>query len=500
MMRPRFAILVLALAAAAMPTLADIATSGTVTITRGGFLRQDEYATEGALDLFVDPAGDDGNDCLTLATACLTGQAAIDRIPKRIRDPVTITASAGSFAGVNLSGFVTDTATDPAVGAYIVLTGTLVNATLASGTATGTATGGTLGSDTTYGTIMTTNTFTVNDLRARTVELTGGTGSGQLREIVSNDVTTVTIAGAWSVAPDATTTYAIRDSTVITTAATRPALPGSSSAAGAAVLIMANRSPSDTTLSVPAAIVVQRMKLAPATGAGLLVIGPQKIQARLTRIEPVAGNGVDLRDGASATIIDSSILPPGTSSGIMVSNLAFAGFIRLDSSYIRGSGSASQSGIFLGPVGSLMLTSSQIENLGFPIGLNGSIGNAQINKSRLDCSAIGSSSGIFAQASATVSQNGLGFGGTTSDVSNCTTAVDLSGRSALAILSGTWSGTGNTTALQGRRGASIQLSSASTLTGTTEISLDGDAFTVAQMRATDSKAISNVTFGSTVFE
>jgi hypothetical protein len=47
--------------------------------------------TDRSITLYVDSAGDDTNDGLTLGAPLSTIQAAIDKIPKFVNDPVTCT-------------------------------------------------------------------------------------------------------------------------------------------------------------------------------------------------------------------------------------------------------------------------------------------------------------------------------------------------------------------------------------------------------------------------
>jgi hypothetical protein len=53
--------------------------------------------------------------------------------------------------------------------------------------------------------------WTVNGYAGQVVKLTGGTGSGQVRNITSNTATQLTVTEAWATNPDATTTYTIVD-------------------------------------------------------------------------------------------------------------------------------------------------------------------------------------------------------------------------------------------------------------------------------------------------
>jgi uncharacterized cupin superfamily protein len=51
--------------------------------------------------------------------------------------------------------------------------------------------------------------WTTNEQAGRLVRITGGTGSGQTRTIISNTATVLTVAAAWTVTPDATSVYSI---------------------------------------------------------------------------------------------------------------------------------------------------------------------------------------------------------------------------------------------------------------------------------------------------
>lgn len=71
-----------------------------------------------------------------------------------------------------------------------------------SGTATGTQTSTTLQD--------TSKSWTVNGFTNYTVQITGGTGSGQWRTITSNTSNTLTV-GTWDTTPDGTSTYSITE-------------------------------------------------------------------------------------------------------------------------------------------------------------------------------------------------------------------------------------------------------------------------------------------------
>ncbi len=171
--------------------------------------------TSGALTLYVAPAGSDGNACTGGGSeACATIQGALNKAPHELRDQVTISVAAGSYAGFYVSGFVSDQGYQQTTGGLLI-DGAMGNSSISTGTATGTATSATQGSHV-RGTLTDSGqSWTTDDLQGRYLVTTGGTGSGQTFVISSNTVTAITILGAWAPTPDATTTYAIQEPTAV---------------------------------------------------------------------------------------------------------------------------------------------------------------------------------------------------------------------------------------------------------------------------------------------
>jgi hypothetical protein len=219
----------LALLLSLVASLAFAQGAGTGTrgsfVNRGNFLKPAQYATQTALALFVDPTGNDNNDCSGIGTsACLTIQAAFNQIPFLVNHQVTVDIAAGSYAGALLMNHAFDPR-DTTTGAGIDVRGAAqANFAVATGTATGTATA--VATDAVGFHIVTdaAQTWTVNDLSTRFLSLTAGTGAGQVCPIIANTATAVTVSCIFSPAPVAGTSYAIvTPSTLITTSANLPA-------------------------------------------------------------------------------------------------------------------------------------------------------------------------------------------------------------------------------------------------------------------------------------
>lgn len=198
---------------------------------------QSSLSTQAAMNLYVDLRGSDNNACTSGAgAACLTVMGAINKVPKQLRDPVNIFVDAGTWTAAQsatwIQGFTTlerdaglsaVTSTSP----ILQIKGQRAVAAPATGPATGSvisavqgSIGGGQNNAGTWGSITTFNAsgWTTNDLQGRWLNITGGTGSGQIRAIASNDAGVITIAGGFDTAPDGTSTYELDDcGTILTT-------------------------------------------------------------------------------------------------------------------------------------------------------------------------------------------------------------------------------------------------------------------------------------------
>lgn len=268
------------------------------------------------LSFYVDGTnGSDGNGCTSAAAACATIQAAVNKVPKLLRDLVTVNIAAGSYSGFYVSGFTMDIGVQQTTGGLYFL-GALANSTgLASGTATGTATAGSAGSAATFGTLTDSGqTWTINNLQGKFIVITGGTGSGQVRTIVSNTATAITIAGTWT-APTGTSTYAVQDSSVnINTLVNIPPTGTAAALANQLLLFVVN----NTINYAATAMTFRNIKFTNSSGTGVRIrdaswmqfLEDQFVQTNVSGV--VAGGGTT---GPIGTITFSDCAFSNTSSG-----------------------------------------------------------------------------------------------------------------------------------------------------------------------------------------
>ena len=180
--------------------------------------------TVGAITLYVRTDGVDTNTCTvdSAGGACLTIQAALNKIPKMVKHTVTVNIGAGNFAGFNLSGF-----TVPRYVGTLTIQGTLGDPTLTTGTTTGNATGGSTSQCVDSG-----QAWTTNELRGRLV-LSGG----QYRVVRTNTANTIDLVGTLTATCSGTAYHIYEQKTVINSGS-----PGYSSAN---LYISANRNGRD---------------------------------------------------------------------------------------------------------------------------------------------------------------------------------------------------------------------------------------------------------------
>lgn len=454
-------------------------TPGSGPVSRGDLLKFRQYQTPSAMTLFVDSTGSDSGACTASGTsACATIQGAINKIPKLVTYPVTITVAAGNYTGALLDGFnITEAG-------YITLSGTMANSTITSGLVTGTLASATAGSSftTSHGTATVTGAgWTVNDLRGHFLTITGGTGSGQSRPIESNTATVATIAGGWATTPDATSTFAIQDPATVINATV--AVTASDTATTTAVGFGLNNTETGQRALVSGSrIAVMRFKFTTGTRNVYVFAGGVTIRQCWFA---VAANGLILSESTFAYMIENYATlgqPVATAANSSVAywnnvtnGLAFVAQIT------GAAGAVDVRGTY-----DLGCTSACYR---FATNLQGSF---VMQGAVIDCNSAGGN-GI---------DNNSTNGGTTirivnSSISNCSTALKLVGHEA-ALVGVT--GSGSTTGMNITRGAKLAVDATSTLTGTTEATIDGTTTTLAAMRALTPKAITGVQYGSAFFE
>lgn len=447
----------------------------TTGISRGNGLRIPVYETPGtgaSQNYFVDGTlGLDTNTCTASGTsACLTIQGAVNKIPKLIRDGVTVSIAAGTYGCVFLQGFSIDFGAQTATGGFL-LDGALANVTPATGTATGTATAGSAGATSTFGTITDSGqTWTVNNLRGKFVVITGGTGSGQTRVISSNTATAITIVGTWT-SPTAGSTYAIQSPSVnINTACTNPA-SAVSPAAGTTTAIFA----SDNEINYRTnAITIRNIGFTNSTGGSVLIGDSsvyQILQTTTTGASPAAGIQIG-GTGAGAPRVTVGTSSFGNSGAIFVL-MSTGGFLTISNSLSWNGAQgllSSNSGQVAGSITGC--EANAVSTIGLAIGE----GNYAVASSRFDCAAnasnfgisVGTSSRNYSLTSSNPLNTGLAtVGVTTSDIGTvaCGQGIVVAG-AGQAFLTGT-TGSAITNAYSAQWGGRIFQNGANTATGAT---------------------------------
>lgn len=252
----------------------DAGFQGSVTIAGGLTVNGLGESTTGALTLFIAPSGGidtfangAANPCTIQSLPCATLQAVVAAVPKGIQDPVVVTLQPGTYNSAASAAFITGfhsmlrDANHVSAGTAptFLFKGSRQTATVSAGLASGNIASATSGAifatagPGTWGTVTVNSSgWTTNNLQGFWINITGGTGAGQVRAIASNTNATngvVTIVGGWDTTPDATSTFEIDDCAVTLTTGGAPVpfslLPNASDpiqslGAGATTWVVAN--------------------------------------------------------------------------------------------------------------------------------------------------------------------------------------------------------------------------------------------------------------------
>lgn len=472
----------------------------------GGFpttLLADGLDTTEAKTIYVDPTlGNDSNPG-TSDLPFATPTAALDSIAgKRLRHLITIQLASGNYSGFWVNGFTTDPLND-GTQCGLLIKGTMVNATVTTGSATGTSTTAANGSTTTpsYATMTDSGaTWTTNDLVGKMLRV--DTTTPQYHVIVSNTSTQITVATClWATSQIPTSsTYAILDWGTVINAPTK--IPASVAATGAATAAATN---------------ILGIGFHALTGS----TRNTNYKLEFVKTSFTATNGIHLLVEASPVIfLAARCCFTGLTSGNFISTVDPCRFF-LSQSYLSTTGNIN----YATSAGNNTFTNCFFDQktAGSSFGIVPGTANTLVSVGQCKFSAMGSgisptaavcvltvSSSMFASCTTGVSiinttnrsvaGSTLEFSastGTTFD--SCTTAIQIEGHN---MISGTGDvkGSGNTTAINLSRGGRMSLTAASTITGSSEIVLDGAAAqTVASMRSASPKLLSN-TYGTIIYE
>lgn len=450
---------------------------------------QDNSETTAAILLNVSATGSDNLGDGSISNPYLTIQKAVDQLPRFINHEVVISVGAGTFAGFVVDGFLFKSIKD--AGGSLTIRGTLQLATLASGLNTGTIVSATAGttSTTTWGTFSVTGAgWTTDDLRGRLVQIMVGTGAGQIRAIRNNtnaNPGVATIVGAWT-APTGATFQIVESATVIN------AVPLGVAGATYAAFINGNEG-GDITLGTngsKCAVTIERLRFTTVANAIRIMGGApvrfQNNEFRATTVNMFFTGGA----GGRAITLDNTFSTNGT--GISISE----GWAIL---CVR-DGHSSRTGIITNnDVANNESNVAVISDCHFwnplDFGIRFAVGSGQAVGCILERSSVGAT-GIDCGDTSPGCVKIFGC-----SVTNFTTAVTCAGPTSRFVqFQNAITGTGNTTGIRMTAGSQCKVSSLVTLTGTTELSIDGSTQTLATMRAQTPKILRDTNYGTAVYE
>ncbi len=446
--------------------------------------------TNAATVLYVAPTGLDSNPGTALLPF-LTIQAAIDLIPKNVRHLVTVNVAAGNYSGFALRGF--SIAPQGSVQAGINIVSPLITATIGSGSTTGTITSKTNGSLSTPAFFVlndSTQTWAVDALVGLIVEITLGVGLGSSGTIISNTATSMEITGVSFGGATIGSGYTIKDrGAIIDTPVVLPLPVGATSSSGTyGIHVTSNRSSAYGT-----AIQIDGFKV--SLNANFAIRMEDTTQLRIERCHlAIAGSTSGLgastlrMDGPGQVSISRTFINTvGGKDGIVI--FGFGLNVGFSTTIIAGAG-LHQFSVAGGAT--INFTGCSIDGGG--IGFSVSDGSVLLQGSRItDVSSqairikSNNSAGTRSAPACFVTLSGV-------NISNCGTAVETSGLAFVDNSPGVAIGTGNTTAWSMISGARVQVHASTTLTGTTEVNVDGTTTTLATMRGNSPKIVSSPYF------
>lgn len=438
------------------------------------------------LTLYVDSVnGNDANGGRKADDAFATVAGALTKVAKEVNHNIVVNLAPGNYGWFSLSGYrISGTG-------KITLNGAFTPFTTATGLNHGTVTSATDGDDTVpvFGSLSdSTQTWTTNNLKGKFVYFTSGFSQDTYYEILSNSSTTMQLCVGFGVTVPGDT-YAILDcASVVNTSSTH--------SFGLDI--------SDNQISSDGALTVNNVKISIPTVDSSNGISIKNNSGFITckGCSVVGGSNGNciavVLDGFSQVpILDTCLISPNVGSsvyGIVLNNqTALTMFGCHVTSPARNAGGISLQA--QGYANQVAIIDSQFDFM-----VNGlKIFSAQ---AFFDMSGVIIDTSNGSQCILASSINHSNWGGTVIHSSalkcqNSSTGLQLGGTAVAWI--NTFAGSGNTIGIQADKGARCQIGASSTITGTTEILLDGVGHTISSMRSANPKLLASAWF-SIVFE
>jgi hypothetical protein len=461
--------------------------------------------------IYVSPNGNDSNPgTASLPVKTLAGAEA--RIgTKKLSNLVTIQLDAGSYKAHIFSGYSIDPKPDGAL-CGILIRGSYAKATLGQGLNSGTVTSSTTGSSSThsYSTITdVSQNWNTNALKGLFVRINSGSAAtGQFFPILSNTATQLTLpVTTWS-APVGGDGYEIVD---ITSVIDSPCLiegllaldgrvQGAASSTG---LTFVNIDGINTKVGVRC----EYLKFNIPSAGGITVIGGTA-DINVSRCS-FNGTTAITHSGPAPLTLTSAVIQMTTSgTGLILGSLTKGGAPAtvgntLITSMSGGGGTAISLVDRSLSIGTTYISDPSFTTNGFNTGILLSAGtkltvtggvtilNCTSRGVRIEDANDGSTGCSIVGVSGSLEVGSVVIG------SNLT-AFSISGLQVI-VVSGRVLGSGSAIAISISRGARFNLNANSTITGATEISLDGTANTIATMRAASPKLLKS-DYGTIIYE
>jgi hypothetical protein len=406
------------------------------------------------LTLYVETTGDDSNPG-TQTAPFKTIQAALESLTdnKRIEAAVTILVGAGNFAGFAVpAGLV--------IGQLGSITIEGAITVVDSGAATAFSV-----VDAFFNVTDSTKTWTTDQHVGRFMKWTNNLGTTIIRPIGTNSATQVSLANNNSNFGTGVTAYQIiEQATVISSA-----VPATVSSSGAAMVF----SSIGGSRTVASGFTVKNIKT--TTGAGGILC---RYGAYATVSECSIGNQITTANGAIMSIANSYLAGGTIASGSCVT-VNGASFSNISLSVNQCVLSVGGSGWGISIVG-------------------GEATHVWASLCQFRCSggtAISVIGGLITVPTA-------GIWGAATAVRAHQQATIMSGNASTLNTACNFTGSGNTLAIECTKGSQVSISSTSTITGSTEISVDGATSTIAAMRALTPKVFPSTpnAYGSYIYE